>query len=222
MNTEIESPGLRTVSSVPAIKRELERMIGAKEIRSGERINESAIGARLGVSRGPIREACRLLEREGLLKSVMNKGFFVRTLSAKEALDLYEIRIVLFGMVGSLASRRITQAQLEFLESLHARMDSAAATGDIVAFYDLNTEFHQTLVEIADNYKVREIWPTLESELQLFRRRGLTTVDRMQASNKEHRAIVDALASGNAAQAARMMEHHIIEGRTRFLQSIGA
>lgn len=208
----------RTESSVPFVQAEIEKMIVRGEIK--ERVNESSVASKLGVSRGPVREACRLLERVGLLKSVMNKGFYIRLLSAKEALDLYDLRIMLFGMVGRLATPRMTDLHLHGLEQLYQDMEQAAGAGDNVHFYNLNTEFHQQLVEIADNYKIAEIWPTLESELQLFRRRGLASASLMLASNREHRSILDALASGNAVQAARVMEQHIAEGKARLLRTI--
>lgn len=221
MDTDSFAPEKRDESAVPGVKKELERMIASGEIGAGERINESAIATKIGVSRGPIREACRLLERDGLLKSVMNRGFYVRTLSVKEALDLYELRITLFGMVGRLAAARITAEQIGVLAGLCDAMDTAAQAGEIVEFYGMNTLFHKNLVEIADNYKITEIWPGLENELQLFRRRGLTTTETMLSSNSEHRQILAALSSGNATQAARAMEQHIAEGRSRLLRSIG-
>jgi DNA-binding GntR family transcriptional regulator len=215
------APEPRIESSVLAIKSELERMIAAEEMRAGERVNESYIANLYSVSRGPVREACRLLERVGLLKSVMNKGFYVRSLSAKEALDIYDLRITLFGMAGRLATPRITDLQIRQLVTGYEDMEVAAVRGDVVQFYNLNTEFHQQIVEIADNYRLAEIWPTLENELQLFRRRGLATVETMQASNREHRAILDAMEAGNATLAVRVMEQHITEGKMRLLRSIG-
>lgn len=216
------SPGaqLRVESSVPLIQAEIERLIAAGEVGAGERVKEAVVAARLGVSRGPVREACRLLERVGLLKSVMNKGFYVRSLSAKEALDLYDLRRTLFGLAGRLAAPRIDDLKIEVLEQLYNSMEEAITLEDSVRFYNVNTEFHQQLVEYADNYKLTEIWPSIESELQLFRRRGLVTVASMRTSNREHRAIIDALASGNPELAQRANEQHIAEGKNRLLRNI--
>src|SRR5690606_18467522 len=128
----------RLESSVAAIKAELERMITAGEVQAGDRINESHIATLHSVSRGPVREACRLLERVGLLKSVMNKGFYVRSLSAKEALDIYDLRIVLFGMAGRLATQRATDLHIQLLVQCHQDMEAAAEQGNVVHFFHLN------------------------------------------------------------------------------------
>jgi DNA-binding GntR family transcriptional regulator len=213
-------PEQRLESSVAAIKAELERMIASEAIRAGERVNESYIANLYSVSRGPVREACRLLERVGLLKSVMNKGFYVRSLTAKEALDIYELRIVLFGTAGRLATPRATDLHIQQLVQCYEEMEVAADAGDVVRFFNLNTEFHQQIIETADNYRLAEIWPTLESELQLFRRRGLGSITTMKASNREHLAIIEAMRSGNEGLAAKVMEQHIIAGKMRLLKSI--
>ncbi|TCK19684.1 GntR family transcriptional regulator [Ancylobacter aquaticus] len=214
------SAQLRVESSVPHIQAEIERLIANGEIDAGERVKEAVIAQLLGVSRGPVREACRLLERVGLLKSVMNKGFYVRSLSAKEALDLYDLRRNLFGMAGRLAAPRIDDLKIQGLEQVYNAMNEAISENDTVRFYNLNTDFHQQVVEYADNYRLTEIWPTLESELQLFRRQGLYTVASMQNSNREHRVILDALASGNPELAQRATEQHIAEGKVRLLRNI--
>jgi len=221
MNTAAPSRAeIRTSSSVPGIQAEIERMIAAGEISGGERINEKLLATRLGVSRTPIREACRSLERIGLLKSVMNRGFFVRELSVKDALDIYDLRTNLFGLAGRLAAERVTEDDIRELEQLYQEMDMAVSEHDGVRFYNLNTEFHQKLVDTSDNGRLAEIWRGLESELQLFRRRGLIHTTSMLSSNREHRSILDALISGGSWQAGRAMERHIAEGKARLLRSL--
>jgi len=216
----VKTSEIRTESSVPVIQAELERMIAAGLINAGERVKESTIAAQLGVSRGPVREACRLLERMGLLRSVMNKGFYVRELSAKEALDLYDIRLTLFGMAGRLAAPRLNNLQIQVLEQIYGDMEAAIEVDDSVHFFNLNTDFHQQIIEYADNYRLTEIWPTLENELQLFRRRGLTSVASMRNSNREHRIILDALKTGDPGASQRAMEQHIAEGKSRLLRGM--
>ena len=80
----------------------IEEMIISGELEAGDRINESALAGRLGVSRGPIREACRSLEQAGLLVSATNHGMYVREMTLDEARDLYEVRGSLAGLTGRL------------------------------------------------------------------------------------------------------------------------
>jgi DNA-binding GntR family transcriptional regulator len=202
------------------MQRELERMIAVQELKGGDRINESALAMKLGVSRGPIREACRTLEQTGLLRSEINRGFFVREISMKEALDIYDLRAELSAMAGRLAAASITSAQLDELESLVQRMEDAAARDDMGAYYPINVEFHTRLIACADNHKLAQLWPALESSLHLFRTRSFILPGSLRASNYDHRAVVEALRAGNAAEASRLLHDHILKGKARLLRAV--
>jgi DNA-binding GntR family transcriptional regulator len=210
----------RLLSIVPSVREEIERLIGAGELLGGARINESILALKLGVSRGPIREACRELERTGLLRSELNRGFFVREISTKQALDIYDLRVTMFGMAGRLAASVINSRQIEELSKLVDEMDVAAKHQDIAAFYPLNVHFHQCLVDFSDNHKLSQLWPLLEAELHLFRRKGLVVPGSMDISNDEHRAILDAVRSGQDAMTCRLAERHITAGKARFLRTL--
>jgi DNA-binding GntR family transcriptional regulator len=209
---------VRTDSLVPLVQDEIERLIAAGELKGGDRINESTLAVRLAVSRGPIREACRMLERIGLLRSELNRGFFVRQVSLKEALDLYDVRASLFSLAGRLLAGTISAGQLTELDGLVKQMDEAAAVSSITDFYPANLRFHRRLIDFADNYKLSMIMPSLEVELHLFRTRGLVRPGAMGHSNEEHRSIVEALRAGDATAASRLLERHIIAGKSRFLK----
>jgi DNA-binding GntR family transcriptional regulator len=210
----------RLLSIVPSVREEIERLIGAGELLGGARINESVLALKLGVSRGPIREACRELERTGLLRSELNRGFFVREITTKQALDIYDLRVTMFGMAGRLAASVINSGQIKELAQLVDEMDGAAKANDVAAFYPLNVHFHQYLVDCADNHKLSQLWPLLEAELHLFRRRGLVVPGSMQTSNDEHRAILEAVRTGQDAMTCRLAERHIAAGKARFLRTI--
>jgi DNA-binding GntR family transcriptional regulator len=210
----------RSESFVLGVQRELERAIAAGELLGGDRVNESALALKLGISRGPVREACRTLEQTGVLRSAINRGFFVREISMKEALDIYDLRAKLCAMAGRLAAASVTSAQLAELDTLVERMEKAVEAEDLGAFYPLNCEFHTRIIACADNHKLNQIWPNLESELHLFRRRGLVLPGSLRASNYDHRAMVAALRAGDAAAAERIMEQHILSGKARLLRTI--
>jgi DNA-binding GntR family transcriptional regulator len=188
----------------------------------GDRVNESALAIKLGISRGPVREACRALEHIGLLRSELNRGFFVREISTREALDIYDLRASLFALVGRLAVSQVTSAQLNELDGLVTRMDEAVERDDIGTFYPLNVEFHTRLVACTTNHKLMQIWPSLEAELHLFRRKGLVIPGSLRKSNYQHRGMVAALRAGDGEGAARLMEQHILDGKARLLRSIAS
>ena len=86
-----------------AVFTQLERLVMAGGIAPGERINESQLANRLGVSRAPIREACRQLEKYGLVEVRKNKGTFIRDIKIDEALELYDIRAALEALAAEKA-----------------------------------------------------------------------------------------------------------------------
>lgn len=195
-------------------------MIAVRELKGGDRINESALAIKLGVSRGPIREACRSLEQTGLLRSEINRGFFVREISMKEALDIYDLRAHLGLLAGRLAAAAITPAQLDDMEALVARMEEAAEANDMGRYYPLNIEFHTRLVAIADNHKLTQFWPALEGALHLYRSRSFIFPGSLRASNYDHRAIVAAMRAGDAEGAGRLLSEHILKGKARLLRTV--
>lgn len=209
----------RSQTLVAICEREVERMILDADLEMGARINELALAARLGISRGPVREACRSLVQAGLLEAHANRGFFVRKLARAEVADLYDVRAGLMRLAGQLVAQRATAERIAQLRSLTRAMDAALAEGDTRRFQDLNIEFHATLVQAAHNRRLEEIYQGLSKESRLYRSRALTSKAAMAASNREHRAIVEAVARHDCARAAATMENHILRGKERFLSA---
>ena len=194
-------------------------MILDGELAPDARINEQALAQRLGVSRGPIREACRTLLSGGLIESKPNRGFFVRTLSETEAIEAYHARAAIIAYAGMTLATNISQDQLAQLHELLERMDEAAKTGEISAYDPINLEFHDAIMRMAGNGRLRKIYQDLLREQHLFRHRGLVYGNGLKVSNLEHRAIVDALASGDPQQAFVAMRDHVLGGMQRMLNA---
>jgi DNA-binding GntR family transcriptional regulator len=201
-----------TLSSLVA--KELENMIIRGELQAGDRINESTMAQMLNISRGPIREACRSLEKSNLVRVVSNSGVFVREMSVAQAADIYEVRAHLFGLAGRLAASRVTPSDCDALLENVREMGSS---NDIDEYYPLNVAFHYRLVELSGNHRLAEIYSSLSKELHLYRRRGLVQHETIVSSNDEHARIVEALRTGDADAAEREMTLHIQAGRTRLL-----
>jgi DNA-binding GntR family transcriptional regulator len=205
-----------TLCSLVAV--ELERMIIRGELQAGDRINESELAQTLNISRGPIREACRSLEKSNLVRVVTNRGVFVREMSVAQAAEIYEVRAQLFGLAGRLAASRITLRDVGELRAMVSEMQKAK---DIDAYYPLNVAFHSRLVELSGNSRVAELYNSLSKELHLFRRRGLLLRnDSMASSNQEHVRIIEALRDHSSEVSERMMAEHILAGKTRLLDRV--
>jgi DNA-binding GntR family transcriptional regulator len=208
---------LRTRSLASLAAQEIERLILSGELKAGERLNELALAARLGVSRGPVREAMRGLEGSGLVVTVVNQGSFVRKVSAEEAHELYEVREMLTGNACAQLARFATPEQIAELRGLTRQMTAAERQGDAAGYYSLNLKFHSALMGFAGNRRALRIYDELGNELNLFRRRSLVSAEGMQASNAEHEAIVRAIAAGDPGEARQAGEVHIARGMARFV-----
>jgi DNA-binding GntR family transcriptional regulator len=210
---------VRTRSLASLVAQEIEQLILSGEIAPGERLNEQALAARLGVSRGPVREAVRGLERSGLIVAVVNQGSYVRKISVEEALDVFDIRVALTSHAAERAAERATPALLAPMEELLTQLTWAERNGDAAGYYALNLQFHAALFQVAGNARAARIYADLGKELHLFRRRVLLQPENMRQSNAEHAAILQALRARDSAAARAAGEAHIRGGRQRFAAS---
>jgi DNA-binding GntR family transcriptional regulator len=203
-----------------AVQREIERRILTGEIAAGARLTEAPLAEELGVSRGPVREAIRGLIQAGLVDSIANRGGVVRKIEQEEALDLYELRAVLFGFACELVARRRTAEQLAELEASCEEMAAAVSTRDKDRYYQLNLAFHASIMEFCGNRRARANYEGVAKEMHLFRRRALSRVSRITASLTEHRTIVAAIRAGNAEAAFLAGRRHVQHGRERFVATL--
>jgi DNA-binding GntR family transcriptional regulator len=211
----------RSNSLALIVQKEVERMIVSGDLAAGERINEQHLATRLGVSRGPVREALRALGRTGLVQSVANHGTFVREVGVDEACEMYEMRGVVFGFACARLAARATAEQKEALTALVDEMDAAIAAADSSEYYRLNLRFHDVVMDFATHRRADRIYQDLVREGHLFRQRSLLPVASMRDSNAEHVAIVAAIAVGDPDEARRMAEVHHFGGKTRWLATLG-
>ena len=164
---------LQTSSLSSVVQSELERMILSGELPPGEKLTEVALAARLGVSRGPLREAFRMLEEAGLVRTEKNRGVFVRSLPVEEAIDIFDLRATMEEFVGRRLAESITPAALKEVRALVEQMEQAAKAKDAHSYHLLNLRFHDRAVELAGNAKLTAIYRKLIKELSLFRRLNL-------------------------------------------------
>jgi phosphonate utilization transcriptional regulator len=210
---------LQTSSLSSVVQGEVERMILSGELPPGEKLTEVALAARLGVSRGPLREAFRMLEEAGLVRTEKNRGVFVRSLPVEEAIDIFDLRATMEEFAGRRLAETITPAALKEVRALVEQMEQAAKAKDAHSYHLLNLRFHDRVVELAGNAKLTAIYRKLIKELSLFRRLNLAEASLMPLSANEHRQIVKAIASGDAELAGRALFEHVMESKARTLKN---
>jgi phosphonate utilization transcriptional regulator len=210
---------LQTSSLTSVVQGELERMILSGELAPGAKLTEMALAARLGVSRGPLREAFRMLEEAGLVRTEKNRGVFVRDIPIEEAIEIFDLRAAMDELVGRRLAEHITPAQLKEVRSLVDQMEQAVKGKDAYHYHLLNLKFHDRLVELAGNSKLTAIYRKLIKELSLFRRLNLADSWLMPVSANEHRQIVKAIASGDPQAAGKAMFDHVVDSKERTIKN---
>ena len=210
---------LQASSLTSAVQQALERMITLGELAPGDKLNEAALAERLGVSRGPVREAFRMLEEAGLLTLKKNRGVYVRQVPLDEALEIYELRAMMEAEVGALLASRASAEQIAALQTLLDSMEAAVAASDAPLYFQLNVEFHETLVSFAGNKKMSLLYRRLTRELDLFRRRNLSQQALLSSSIEEHRDVLAAIEARDPQRAAQTLRRHVLQSRERTAQS---
>lgn len=218
MNAPARARPTKPLSST--VVEELKRLIQSGTLKPGERINEATLATQMGTSRGPIREAIRVLTGMGLVTPVANRGVFVRQVSVPEMIEIYDMRALIFGYACERATEFMTAARLKALHSLMAQMESAAKSGRGAQYYEINLRFHKTVLEFSNNKRAAEAYENCVKELHLFRRPAFAYAAKMARSNQEHRGILEAMASGKAAEARKRGEQHVLSGRQRLLETL--
>lgn len=189
----------------------LRQRIFRRELAPGDWIDELRIAEEFGISRTPLREALKVLAAEGLVTMKVRRGAYVTEVSEKDLADVYHLLGVLESDAAGVAAVRASDAELAELAALHAELEEAAAD-DAERFFMLNERFHMRLMQLADNRWRDQIVADLRKLMKLHRHNSLRKTGRIDESLAEHRAIMAALQSRDAAAASRDMLRHFRSG----------
>lgn len=197
---------------------QLEALIISRSIPPGSRIVESDLAERLGVSRGPVREALQVLARDGFVDLRPRQGAFVHVPTEKEITDFFEVRRVLEVESAALAAQRITPEEEQRLRQAIALAEQILAAGDDPSADRERVHMHLEIARISRN-------PLLEQLLSTLRRRTdwySPPFDpvRRRVSWQTHVELVDAIAAHDVERATELMGQHIDASRDQFTASI--
>jgi DNA-binding GntR family transcriptional regulator len=177
------------------------------KLRPGERLVEDRLSGELGVSRVPVREALRGLEREGLVRLEPNRGATVTEVTPELVAELVEVRTLLEALNARLAARRHDPKIVALLQDTLRRGNEAAHSGTNDELARLNAEFHERLAEASRNSVLSDIMRSLRERTSLaFSINGRT---RAREDWQEHAAILAAVIDGDAEMAALLASRHV-------------
>jgi DNA-binding GntR family transcriptional regulator len=179
------------------------------EYLPGDRLTEIALSKRFRVSRTPIREALRQLEKEGFVKISPSGGARVVKLSMKETLDIYDVLIILEGAACRFAAAQIDETQLDRLEEYNLLFERAMDEKNVELLCDLNASFHWLITEAAKNSYLIDMRTNFRRLIDRIARIFPHVPGQCDETLLWHRKIIDALKARNSALAEFVMREHL-------------
>ena len=179
-------------------------------LKPGDQLEVTALAERFGVSRTPIREAIRTLVESGVLETRPRKGSFVRVLSAKQLLDLFQVAAELEGMACRLAALSLTKENVEAIERGLAKCTQAAEVQNNAEYAMANLDFHTAIHNASGNDWLIEQLRQLQINLNSYRTMPYEIRGRLNKSTDEHKIICDAILSGDGEHACNLMRDHMM------------
>jgi DNA-binding GntR family transcriptional regulator len=220
MDNNLSLPSLTDVDTLPnRVYLILEEAILQGKIKQGDRLIEEELAGKLGISRAPIREALRMMHKEGLIVISPRKGAVVNSISPEDIAEIYEATSALEGLAVKLFCARCTDEELTRLKQLYAGMEEQVRKKDVVQYRKLNRQFHEALIQGSKNKKLIEICGVLQKQISWFQNMNLNVKSRMGISLQEHKHIIDACLAKDPEAAARTASEHIALAAEAFLGS---
>lgn len=194
----------------------LRRAILDGDFKAGEKLGQEELAQALGVSRMPIREALRQLEKEGFLKIETHVGAIVQPFTIDDIEEIYELRAMLEGTAIEKAMKYITVEEKMELKELNNAMEQALKGQKSEEFITLNTKFHQILRHASNGRRINTIIDMLWNGLPPYSPNILPK--QMHHSIQEHHELLDALENNDVNRVKAITNKHILRTRDELIE----
>jgi len=174
----------------------------------GEHLVEAKIAEQLGISRGPVREAFKLLRAEGLLQEEPRRGTFVVRMVPDDVREIYGLRASIEGRAARMVAGARDDDVLGRLRTRLGAIDDAVRSGDAAAVFQADLAFHQEMVALAGNSRIAEVFARYVPTLRALLRLDEHVYRSLDDIAMEHRPLFEAIEAGDADEAARLAEQH--------------
>lgn len=181
-------------------------------LRPGDRLKEDMLAKELAVSRTPVREAIAMLQAEGLLEAQQHRGAQVRSYTAGELEEIYDLRSILEGYAARRAATRITDRELARLRTSVERMEKLKPK-DVEHLVQQNGIFHDTILQAADSQRLVAMVTQTRALPLIYQSYAWYTPAQLSLSLEYHRRVLSALERHDAEQAEYDMRHHLFNAR---------
>jgi DNA-binding GntR family transcriptional regulator len=186
---------------------ELSRRIVEGHYAPGASLREVPLAGEFGVSRSSVREALRILERDGVARIEPHRGASVTRLSTDELIEIYQVRTALLGLAMALACERCTDDDVTWLRRRFAAMRTAGKRDDERAgalHATISAEMALHLMRLAGNRRLEQLLTQMAAQIARYTRVGLSTPERRAQSVHTWQQVVEAMAQRDAASAERL------------------
>ncbi|MBD3859956.1 GntR family transcriptional regulator [Bacillus sp. 28A-2] len=198
---------------------QLKQMIFDGQFQPGERINETQLAKQFGVSRSPVREAMRLLEKDELLIADHKSGYSVYTLTERDVEELYQIRVSLETLAVELACKEAAQREIDEIEQVLTQADEAIKqqlpSKDIV---QLHEAFHQNIMLASHNHRLCKQLNHVNALIHFCRIFHFSGGTRAETIQREHAAIFAKLKERRSTEAVQAMTDHLLHDASHLKQ----
>lgn len=185
----------------------------------GDTLVESRLAKELGVSRTPIREAIKQLEQEGLVSTLPNRRVVVEGVSEKDIDDIYVIRTRLEGLAARWAVTNITEKEFKVLKETLDLMEFYTEKDNLSQVQQLDAKFHGIIFRACNSKPLKHVLANFHQFLRKARRDSLAVPGRLPKTLQEHKAILNAITSGDSEAAEEAMKRHILGARDNLVQN---
>lgn len=190
------------------------------DLEPSARLVETRLAKELQVSRTPIREALRQLQRESLVVSDTGGGLRVASVSAKDASQLYDCRIALEQLAAQEACDRADRKSLAAIEACVVRAETLRDSGRYEAMLEVDYRFHRAIAESSENRWLLALLDRVFDQMMLLRVQTTRRNPRVLEIRQEHRAIFEAIARHDAEEAARTICEHLQASKERTVREL--
>jgi DNA-binding GntR family transcriptional regulator len=209
MSDAAEYPRITRRTLHEEVLERLRDMIIEGRLGPGQRINEGLVGAQLGVSRTPLREAIKTLASEGLVEIQPAKGAVVRKFTAKDLYQVLEVLKSLEQLGGRMACEQASDATIEAIHSLHKRMLVLYETRERLEYFKLNQAIHSAIVAASENAVLMEMHETLQARIKRLRFIGNEGPVKWAGAVAEHEEMMAALLKRDSAALSEVIGRHM-------------
>jgi DNA-binding GntR family transcriptional regulator len=201
-------------NSSAVVARLIRDAIISGELQPGHPLREAELGRQMGISRTPVREALRLLQNDGLVEFQPNRGATVKSYTAADLEDVYNLRAALEGYAALTAAERITDLQLTALkESCDRYMKLRSSSESLSLLAEENVTFHNTILAAAGSERLAAMIRQVTALPLIYKSYLTYSPENREAAESQHRQIAEALAQRAGGDARRLLEDHVLWAR---------